>query len=202
MQLYYTTRSPFARKVNIIAHEAKKSSALQLIPVDLWDPENTLRKINPLGKVPTLILDDGTVMIESPIICAYLNEVWKANLFPKFNTPDYWKAMWWQGLGDGILLTIVNRYFELEMRPIELQSLVWTRRYEMTIRESFHIIKERITELEELDFGIAQITMVATIDYLHFRIPQLELVNKHPEVFQWYQKVTQRESFRNTLPVN
>src|ERR1700679_304984 len=71
MKLLYTKRSPYARKVRVIAME--KNIILDLVDEDLQKKSQRLLEANPLGKVPTLILDNGTTVFDSPVICKYLN---------------------------------------------------------------------------------------------------------------------------------
>ena len=71
MKLLYTKRSPYARKARIVALEKKID--LQLIDEDLTKKSPTLLSTNPIGKIPTLVLDDGEILMDSPVICKYLD---------------------------------------------------------------------------------------------------------------------------------
>ncbi len=73
MKLLYTKRSPYARKVRVIALE--KNIPLDLIDEDLHKKSQRLLDANPLGKVPTLVLDNGTTVFDSPVICQYLDNL-------------------------------------------------------------------------------------------------------------------------------
>jgi glutathione S-transferase len=68
MQLWYAPTSPFARKVRIAAHELGLAYRIGLIKADPWT-DKRLRALNPLAKVPTLVLDDGRALYESALIC-------------------------------------------------------------------------------------------------------------------------------------
>ena len=73
MKLLYTKRSPYARKIRVVALE--KNIALDLIDEDLQKKSQRLLDANPLGKVPTLVLDNGTTVFDSPVICQYLDNL-------------------------------------------------------------------------------------------------------------------------------
>ena len=73
MKLFYTKRSPYARKVRVLALE--KGITLDLINEDLAKKSKVLLDSNPLGKVPTLILDNGDTIYDSVVICQYLDEL-------------------------------------------------------------------------------------------------------------------------------
>src|ERR1700749_1383990 len=112
MKLYGTPISPFARKAMVIAQEL--GLKLEILP----RPDNAeeFRRINPLGKIPALVLDDGSVLIDSPVICEYLNHVGGGKFFPgmslwKENT-GRWKALCMQALADGIADAAVARLVE------------------------------------------------------------------------------------------
>ncbi|RYL23083.1 hypothetical protein EWP19_15715 [Acinetobacter piscicola] len=72
MQLYYSPTSPFARKVRVLINELKIQDQFDFLPVDPWTDPN-LRPINPLSKVPTLVLNHKEVLFDSALICEYLS---------------------------------------------------------------------------------------------------------------------------------
>jgi glutathione S-transferase len=99
MKLIYAPASPYARKCRIIGLEA--NAAFEVVTDNPNEPTNIVSKHNPLGKVPALILDDGTCVFDSPVIC----EVFAANsatLIPsefsaridvkRWDWPRAWKA--------------------------------------------------------------------------------------------------------------
>src|ERR1700759_828996 len=103
MKLYTNAASPFARKCRIVAHELDlKLEEIRTLPFN--DPD--FRRINPLGKIPALVLDDGSVLIDSPVICEYLNHKGGGKFFPGmhlFKDPAArWKSLGLQALGDGL----------------------------------------------------------------------------------------------------
>ena len=81
MKLYANPVSPFARKARIIAHElgSEAGDRPHRLPLATM-PE--FRRINPLGKIPALVLDDGSVLFDSPVICEYLNHAGGGKFFP------------------------------------------------------------------------------------------------------------------------
>src|SRR5258707_13976560 len=103
MKLYTNAASPFARKARVIAHElALKLECINTMPYQ----DEGFRRINPLGKIPALVLDDGSVLIVSPVICEYLNHAGGGKFFPGMNlfrhSSGRWKALGLAALGDGI----------------------------------------------------------------------------------------------------
>src|ERR1700760_4839020 len=103
MKLYSHPVSPFARKARIIAHEL--DIKLDVIDVQARNDES-LRRLNPLKQIPVLVLDDGSSLFDSPVICEYLNHSGGGKFFPGMNIFKHasgrWKALGLQALGDGL----------------------------------------------------------------------------------------------------
>lgn len=100
MQLFYSALSPYARKVRICAIELGLSDRIALRPVNPWE-DDSYKAINPLGQVPALILDDGTVLYDSAVICAAMEQIAGKALTPS-QGPPRWAALTRQALADGL----------------------------------------------------------------------------------------------------
>ena len=122
MKLYVSPTSPFARKARVLVRELDLGESVEEIVVDPWSDE-TLRSINPLGKVPALLLDDGSALFNSPVVCEYLNDLGGGKFFPGMSlwrgTAGRWRSLGLQALGDGVLDAAVRTV--LEGRPPEAQ---------------------------------------------------------------------------------
>src|SRR5262249_34143415 len=104
MKLFWSSRSPFVRKVMIAAHELGLADRLELVPVvvALAHPNDAVMAHNPLNKIPTLLTDDGQTLFESGLICDYLDGLaGTPTLFP--TGPGRWPALRWHALGTGLL---------------------------------------------------------------------------------------------------
>src|SRR5690349_13660897 len=114
MRLYSHPASPFARKCRVIAHEL----GLRLAIVDVQARnDESLRDKNPLKQIPILVLDDGSSLFDSPVICEYLNHAGGGKFFPGMsilrNSTGRWKALGLQALGDGIADAAVAWRYEM-----------------------------------------------------------------------------------------
>src|SRR5665213_1021550 len=106
MKLLYTKRSPYARKVRIIALE--KNIPLDLIDEDLQKKSQRLLDANPLGKVPTLVLDNGATIFDSSVICQYLDSLNdKVVMIPHLERIEILK---WEAFADDLTATAINLY--------------------------------------------------------------------------------------------
>ncbi len=73
MKLRYAPASPYVRKVTVTLIETGLEDRVERIPTNVWDPATDIATVNPLGKIPALITDDGQVLFDSPVICEYLD---------------------------------------------------------------------------------------------------------------------------------
>ena len=112
MKLYFSPPSPFSRKARVVAREL----GLKLEEIEISTRGNMeFRKINPLGKIPALVLDDGSTLFDSPVICEYLNHAGGGKFFPGNsilgNNTGRWKALGLQALGDGIMEAALGKVY-------------------------------------------------------------------------------------------
>src|SRR5206468_8754767 len=104
MKLHWSPRSPYVRKVMIVAHELGLADRLEIVRTVVGGtaPHLELMRENPLGKVPTLLLQNGTIIYDSPVICEYLDMLHDGpKLFPDW--PGRLVALRRLALGDGML---------------------------------------------------------------------------------------------------
>jgi glutathione S-transferase len=115
MKLYSHSVSPFARKARIIAHEL--GIKLEIVPIESARKDTNLRQVNPLKQIPVLVLDDGSSLFDSPVICEYLNHTGGGKFFPGMSiwrhNSGRWKALGLQALGDGIADAAVAWRYEM-----------------------------------------------------------------------------------------
>ncbi len=105
MKLHWSPRSPFVRKVMIVAHELGLTDRITLLRtvVATTKPHLPLMAENPLSKIPTLVLDDGTVLYDSPVVCEYLDSLHAGRKLYPIDRKDRMIALRRQALGDGFL---------------------------------------------------------------------------------------------------
>ena len=105
MTLLWSSRSPFVRKVMVTAHETGVSGALQArrVVVAANKPNPEVMAINPLNKIPTLLLADGSQLYDSRVICEFFDSLHTGpRLFPS-EPSRRWRALRLQALGDGLM---------------------------------------------------------------------------------------------------
>lgn len=196
MRLYGSTRSPFARKAAIVAHEASLWRRLDFVEVQVPGPPNLEhRAANPLAKLPTLVRDDGATMLDSAVICEYFAGLGAASLFP--DGEARWRALTRQALADGLLDMLLLWRAELRRPQAEQQQSlinVWTERRDATLdRCELDAAKHA---LEEPTIG--DVAVGVLLDYLAFRFPEFGWRDTRPALSDLQTRLGQRASFRAT----
>jgi len=197
MKLYSHPVSPFARKARIIAHEL--DIKLDVIDVQARNDES-LRRLNPLKQIPILVLDDGSSLFDSPVICEYLNHSGGGKFFPGMNifrhTSGRWKALGLQALGDGIADAAVTLRYELT-EPEERRNQDRMARCKATIAAG-------IDALERVNFAkdptIGEIAVACALGYVDFRLPDLDWKDSHPKLSAWYARFCEYPAMKATAP--
>ncbi len=198
MKLRYSPLSPFVRKVTVTLIETGLDDRVERIPTDVWNPETDIAKDNPLGKIPTLVLDDGGVLYDSPVICEYLDSLHDGDkLFPA-SGPARWRALRLQALGDGMSEAGILRLLE-SRRPEDLQYDKWTKRQTAVVFRALDALEAGMDELGP-EFGIGQIAVACPLGWFDFRFPDLGWRTDHPGLADWFEGVSERPSIMQTVP--
>jgi glutathione S-transferase len=202
MKLRYSTTSPYVRKVTVTAHETGLHDKITRIPTITSDPASGLSKDNPLGKVPALILDDGSVLIDSPVICEYLDSLHAgARVVPPDGTAR-WTALRREALADGILDAAVLRLVE-GRRPANEQSPAWIEKQKTVIGralDAFEAEADKLGEPGAAAVDIGRITIGVALGYLDFRFAGDDWRKSRPKLARWYERFAQRPSMIATVP--
>ncbi|HTX06269.1 MAG TPA: glutathione S-transferase [Steroidobacteraceae bacterium] len=199
MQLYFSPTSPYVRKVRISAQELGFGEKIELISIALTpiNPDDALRSSNPLGKIPTLITDDGDALYDSPVICEYLDALAGGHrLFPAAG-PARWRALRRQALADGILDAAVLLRYEQTLRPKELRWQEWVDGQWLKMRTGLDAL-----EREHLEgaFDIGAVSIACALGYLDFRYASEGWRASRPRLTAWAGGISQRPSLRATVP--
>lgn len=200
MKLFHSPASPYVRKCMVVAHETGLAARIELLP-SAAHPVNRDRSIverNPLGKVPTLITDEGDALYDSRVICEYLDARAGARLFPAAG-PARWRALTDQALGDGILDAALLVRYETAMRPEPLRWSDWSAGQLDKIHTGLARVEAQAEGLaDRVDIGT--ITLGCVLGYLDLRFPQLAWREGHPRTAAWFEGFNARPSMQATVP--
>ncbi len=159
---------PFGRKVKIVAKLLGIYDQLTIEKSNTNDPEDTLRKQNPLGKIPILILDDDRKIFDSRVICEYLDaQVDGITLHPT-ESDARWEALTLQALGDGIVDASILQVYEHRMRPEEKRSSDWLSYQSDKVKRALDHLEANQPSLTG-DLTIGHVALACALGYLDLR---------------------------------
>jgi glutathione S-transferase len=200
MKLYQSGTSPFVRKVKLVAAELGLLGQIEMLDVsDAYKKggptarEQNIIKVNPLGQVPTMLIEDGTVIADSRVICEYLNHRGKGEIFPS-DPSRRWHALMEQTVGDGLLDAALLARYEGLLRPEDKRWGTWTDGQMTKLRACLATIEDKAASLgDRVDIGT--ITFASALAYLDLRFADLGWRNDHPEAAGWFARIEQRPAF-------
>jgi glutathione S-transferase len=203
MKLHWSPRSPFARKVMVFAHETGLAERIERVKthVAMTDPNRELLRINPLGKIPTLITDEGEALFDSSVICEYLDGLHGGEkLFPSAPGKRM-QALRWHALGHG-LLDILVLWRNERLRPRPQQSPAILAAFELKTRASLARLDDEAAALGAASLSIGDVAIGVALGYADFRFPELGWRKDHGRIAAWNESFSQRPSIRDTMPVD
>lgn len=199
MKLRYSATSPYVRKVLVCAKELNLAERIKLEPTNVWDANTDIGSDNPLGKVPALVLDDGTALFDSPVICEYLDcMIPGIVLFPASGAAR-WKALRYQALADGVMDAAILRLLEGKRDPSE-QSPSWIARQKAAMGRALDVLEDEIDNLAGGPLTIGQISVAVMLGYLDFRFAGDDWRSDRPGLVKWYEAFAERASMQETAP--
>ena len=201
MKLISLPASPFARKARVMIIELGLQDQVAIVDPGMVTPVSNndgLNSINPLGMIPTLVLENGEGLYDSPVICEYLNDVAEGSLFPSETSARY-KALQLQALADGIMdLSVAVRY-ELAMRPVELHWQTFIEHQAEKISRGLAQLEKQCDEFKD-EPTIGELTVACAMGYRDFRFGEADWRADHPKLAEWFAAMMTRESLSSTIP--
>ncbi|ABS63493.1 Glutathione S-transferase domain [Parvibaculum lavamentivorans DS-1] len=198
MKLYHSPTSPFARKVRILIREKGAANRVSEELISTMEDPAALHAANPLGKIPALVMNDGTSYFDSPLICEYLDVALEGPTFIPASNIERWRVQRLHALADGIMDASVSLTFE-RMRPEAQRSEMWMGRWRRAIERGIAVLEAEVTDLDgALDLG--GIATGAALGYLDFRHAGLDWQSKAPELAGWWKDFAKRPSLVETAP--
>jgi glutathione S-transferase len=198
MKLLWSSRSPFVRKVMIAAHELGIAGQLETERVNVAPtaPNADVMRFNPLGKIPTLILEDGMTLHDSAVIVDYLDTRFDGDLLPR-SGPERWRALTLQSLANGIM--------EADLRWMEEVRLPEAARREAYVAGMKAKIAAGLNQLEQeppTGVTVGSISVASALAHLDFRFPNDPWRPDHPRLAEWFEDFSARPSMTATAFVD
>ena len=197
MKLHHSPASPYVRKVRVAAHELGVYDRLDLIEATVRNVVEQVSPDSPLAQIPTLVLDDSTVLYDSTVICDYLDTLNEGvELIPSSGAAR-WLALRQQALGDAMLDTAIAIRRE-RLRGKANGVTAAAAREDQRLARCLETLEVSISELE-CALTIGQIAVACALGYLDFRLTPDYWRPAHPALAVWFDRFSARPSMQATL---
>lgn len=201
MKLIGSLASPYVRKVRVVLAEKKLDYAYEL--ENVWSPDTRINESNPLGKVPCLMMEDGSPMYDSRVIAEYLDTLTPVCKLLPPNGRDRANVKVWEALADGVLDAAVLVRLEKTLRPPEQQSEAWIARQMAKVGAGLAVMSDDLGESPFCtgnQYTLADVALGCALGWLAFRFPDIDWRGDYPNLARLYDKLSERQSFRDTVP--
>lgn len=203
MTLHWSPRSPYVRKVMIAAHEMGLQDRITIVRTVAGGttPHRDLMKVNPVGKIPTLELEDGTAVYDSPVIIEYLDTLHTGPRLYPTAWPERLTALRRHALGQGMLdnaLPLLGEGF----RPPEKQSEPHKELWRAKLVACVDALEQEAEALASSGFTVGHLAIGVALGYLDFRFDAMGWRNGHPRLAAWHATFNARPSVAANMPVD
>jgi len=197
MELIYSPTSPYVRKVLVAAHELELVDQIKMTQVTTtaFDTDSRLASVNPLGKIPTLLRDNGPALYDSRVIMRYLNDRADGALYPEGRL---WDVLTLEATAHGISDATVSMSYEMRLRPENEQSPPWIEAQWEKAARALDVVEARWMShlFGPLDAG--HIAMGVVLSYIDLRHDVRKWRDTRPALAAWHAKFAERVSMTTT----
>ncbi|MEO8332712.1 MAG: glutathione S-transferase C-terminal domain-containing protein [Gallionella sp.] len=200
MKLLGTNTSPYVRKVRLVLLEKNIPHDYLIDPPR--EPGSQVARVNPLGRIPALILDDETCVFDSPVIAEYadtLNDT--PILIPRTDALARMRVRRWEALADGIMDSAVVVRTE-SIRPAEKQEAGNITRHNDAITRALAYAADQLGQREWCEgssITLADLALASALIYLDLRQPDRDWRAGHPNLATWFARIGKRPSVRAAI---
>lgn len=197
MKLLYQTHSPYARQVLVLAHETGLADRLEVVHHETSPTRRNeaVFAVNPLGKVPALILDDGLALFDSSVICDYLDGLHGGTRLIPPSGPARWLALRLQAVAHGIAEAGSAVRHETDRRPAPYRYPAMRDGQTQKLIAAYDWLERKSALDGPLDIG--QIALATALSWIEFRnLPGFR--DGRPRLGGWYDRFTKRPSMLAT----
>ena len=198
MRLYWSSRSPFVRKVMVTAHELGLVDRIitKRVVVGIVRLNDDVMGDNPLNKIPTLVTRDGEALFDSPVICEYLDVMADPpRLFP--SGAGRWRALRMQALADGIMELLTLRLFE-DSRPEEQRWEKVRQAARAKLAAACDFEEARVAAEGDVPLHIGHVALACALAHADFRFAGDGWRAGRPRLAAWYDTMRMRPSMLAT----
>jgi len=200
MRLFGTPASPYVRKVRIVLEE--KRLPYDYVVARGSVPGSPVPHFNPLGKIPTLVPDNGQPVYDSPVIAEYLDGLVPAPRLIPEAFEERIAVKRWEALGDGVIEATVAINHEYREPREKRRGPEWFARQQEKIDRGLAVMAKDLGDREFCfgnGFSLADIAAGCALGYLDYGLPEYEWREAHPELRRLAERLDARKSFSNTV---
>ena len=200
MKLYASPASSFARKIRVMLIEKNVSHEVEM--VNLWEP-NELQLINPIGKVPALKLDDGRVLVSSPLIADYVDDKYPNPRFIPADADGRTEVRRWEALADGTMDAVGTSLYEMRFHDEAKRSQAWLDRQRSKIDAGLAALEAMLgdrTWCVGNAMSLADVAIACHLGFVMLRVPHYLPQGKYPNLVRLWKSMEARESLKITAP--
>jgi glutathione S-transferase len=201
MKLYFAALSPFVRKVRVAAMELGLDKKIELVTVASTPVAMNadLAKVNPLGKLPALVADDGDLLFDSAVIVEYLDALAGGGKIIPAKGADRWRVKRTEALADGMADAAILMRYETAMRPADKQWPDWIAGQKKKVTQALDALEGQSWAFDDnVDAG--KIAVGCALGYLDLRFGDLGWRRKCETLGRWYDGFAKRPSMETTKP--
>ena len=200
MKLYASPASSFARKIRVLLLEKGVEHELEL--VNLWEP-NQLHDVNPLAKVPALRLDDGRVLISSPLIAEFIDGRYPNPRFIPQDLEGRTEVRRWEALADGSMDAVSATLYEIRFHDEAKRSVAWMDRQRRKFEGGFGTLEAMLGDRAWCagdGISLADVAIACHLGFINLRVPQYFPRDRYPGLTRLWKRMEERDSFKRTAP--
>ena len=199
MKLFWSTRSPFVRFVMVVAHEKGVVGAIETeqVVVAAAKPNTAVMAHNPLNKLPTLVLDDGTALYDSRVIAEHFDETGSGPRLLPPSSDARREVLRQVALGIGLLDLLVGWLGEYRKPPAE-QDAEFNAAMRLKFTATLDALEQEAAALSTREFDLAHAAIGAALGYADFRYGDIDWRDARPALAAFHASVDARPSFQAT----
>lgn len=201
MKLYTAKASPFGRTVEIVAHELGLHAAMEIVPTAVAPakPNPEFQKVTALRKIPALVTDAGTLVVDSPVIAEYLADCAGDRVLFARQREDRFAVLARYAIARGVAECAVAARYETAARPEDKRWQGWIDDQLAKIRAALDSF-EADPPASSDEPTVADFALAAALGYLDFRFTDMGWREGRPRLAAWYPSMAERPSLTATRP--
>jgi glutathione S-transferase len=200
MKLLGTQTSPYVRKARLVLLEKAIAHDYVIDPPN--DPNTQVTRANPLGRIPALILDDGSCVFDSTVIVDFADQLNdQPILIPRNDLQARMRVKRWEALADGVMDSAIVLRNE-KLRRVEHQdAAILTLHTDAIVRALAHIAAQLGPQIwcEGDTLTLADLALVSALIYLDLRVAEINWRGDHPNLARWFERMSARASVITAL---